>query len=136
MNTATKKLVKERVRNCCEYCFAQAKFSADNFVIEHILAVVLGGTDDPDNLALSCQCCNNFKYTAISALDPLSNTLASLYNPRIDTWHEHFVWSDNKLEIIGISPTGRATVYRLRLNRKGLLNLRRVLKNEGEHPPL
>ncbi len=38
-------------------------------------------------------------------------------------------------EIIGISPSGRATVNRLQLNREGLVNLRRVLVDAGLHPP-
>lgn len=38
--------------------------------------------------------------------------------------------------IIGISSIGRATVEALKLNRPGLMNLRRVLYTLGEHPPM
>lgn len=37
--------------------------------------------------------------------------------------------------IVGRTATGRATVEELHLNRPELLNLRRVLKTVGEHPP-
>jgi hypothetical protein len=37
--------------------------------------------------------------------------------------------------VIGLTPTGRATVNELNLNRSGLINLRRVLFACGEHPP-
>lgn len=51
------------------------------------------------------------------------------------TWQAHFIWSDDYLEIIGISPTGRATVKALNLNRLGVVNLRRLLLLDGLHPP-
>jgi len=37
--------------------------------------------------------------------------------------------------IVGRTAVGRATVEALHLNRPELLNLRRVLKVVGEHPP-
>jgi 5-methylcytosine-specific restriction endonuclease McrA len=37
--------------------------------------------------------------------------------------------------IIGVTPTGRATVEALRLNRPGLVNMRQVLYGIGKHPP-
>lgn len=61
--------------------------------------------------------------------------MAQLYNPRTDIWAEHFKWDDDFIEILGISPTGRATITRLDLNRLGLLNLRRLLVQAGFHPP-
>jgi hypothetical protein len=48
---------------------------------------------------------------------------------------EHFEWREYFTEIIGISPSGRATVNRLQLNREGLVNLRRILVDAGLHPP-
>ncbi len=39
------------------------------------------------------------------------------------------------MAIVGRTATGRATVEALYLNRFELLNLRRVLKAVGEHPP-
>ena len=37
--------------------------------------------------------------------------------------------------IIGLTPTGRAMVETLRLNREGLVNLRRLLYAAQKHPP-
>jgi hypothetical protein len=37
--------------------------------------------------------------------------------------------------IIGLTPTGRATVEKLQLNRLGVVNLRRVLSLMDLHPP-
>jgi HNH endonuclease len=135
MKVKLKKLVQERAMWCCEYCWAQALFSADSFSIEHIIPVSKNGTDEADNLALSCQACNNHKYISTNAIDPVTGIFVPLYNPRIDIWTEHFLWSDDFTEILGISATGRASVLRLQLNRKGLMNLRKVLANAYLHPP-
>ena len=64
MKENLKKAVRERARFCCEYCFAQVSFSADVFSIEHIQPLAKGGLSTFDNLALSCQCCNNHKFTS------------------------------------------------------------------------
>lgn len=135
MTESHKNNVRERARYCCEYCLAQAEFSGENFSIEHILALSRGGSDALENLALACQCCNNHKYNIELALDPATGDLVPLYNPRKDVWAEHFTWFNHSAEIIGTSSIGRATVLRLKLNRRGLMNLRRVLVAAGLHPP-
>jgi len=58
-----------------------------------------------------------------------------LYHPRRQKWTDHFAWSDDATLVIGLTPTGRATVEKLQLNRSGLVNLRRVLQAIGSHPP-
>lgn len=47
---------------------------------------------------------------------------------------DHFCWDENFTLILGTSPIGRATVDRLKLNRTGVVNLRKVLVERGEHP--
>jgi len=37
--------------------------------------------------------------------------------------------------MVGTTPTGRATIEALQLNRGGVVNLRRLLYAVGEHPP-
>jgi hypothetical protein len=135
MTKATKKAVQERAKHCCEYCLSQSNFSADTFVIEHLIPLVKGGTNDLKNLALSCQRCNNHKFTATRAIDTVTGLIIPLYHPRIDVWEQHFQWSDDFTELLGISPIGRATVERLQLNRQGLINLRQVFVQVGLHPP-
>jgi hypothetical protein len=44
-------------------------------------------------------------------------------------------WNEDASLVIGRTPTGRATIEALRLNRPELVNLRRVLFAVGEHPP-
>jgi hypothetical protein len=135
MTKAIKEAVKGRAKNCCEYCLCQADFSSDTFAIEHIIPLAKGGDNDLANLAFSCQGCNNHKFTATHAIDIATGETVPLYNPRLDIWENHFQWSENYTEIIGISPIGRVTVTRLQLNRQGLINLRQVFVQVGLHPP-
>ncbi len=127
--------VFERARGCCEYCQSQRDYSHDDFSVEHITPRAAGGTHDLENLAMSCQGCNNRKYTALEALDPATGTQVRLFHPRQDDWTTHFVWSADTTLMIGLTPTGRASIVRLELNRTRLVNLRRALATAGVHPP-
>ncbi len=130
-----KRIVRERAGGLCEYCRSQMRFSTHDFSVEHILPRHLGGKSTLDNLALACQGCNNCKYTKTTALDPVTEKQVPLFHPRKDVWSDHFVWSDDSTRIVGRTPTGRATVEALQLNREGLVNFRRILFAAGKHPP-
>lgn len=130
-----RRAVVERAQGCCEYCQSQARFSTQAFSVEHIVPRIKGGITSLDNLALACQGCNNHKYNRTEGYDPVSRKSAPLYHPRKQLWQEHFAWSHTCTLIVGLTPTGRATVETLRLNREGLVNLRKVLYGVGEHPP-
>lgn len=131
-----KQTIIERARGCCEYCRSQALFSTQAYSVEHIIPVSYGGETVSDNLALACQGCNNHKYTKTKGRDLVSGEMVPLYNPRQQPWQEHFTWNEDFTIIVGLTPTGRATVETLKLNREGLVNLRRVLYAMGEHPPI
>jgi HNH endonuclease len=135
MKTSIKRAVHKRAHGCCEYCLSQSEFSHDDFSVEHIIPRVLGGSDDIDNLALSCQACNNRKFTATTAFDPITGEEVRLFRPRLDLWSTHFSWIENDAQVSGITAIGRATVASLKLNRLGLVNLRRALHKAGYHPP-
>jgi hypothetical protein len=127
--------VSVRALGCCEYCRSQARYATQAFSVEHILPRVQGGATSLDNLALACQGCNNHKYDKVVAPDPVSGQHVPLYHPRHDHWDTHFAWSDDFMLMIGLTPTGRATVDTLHLNRDGVVNLRRLLYAIGQHPP-
>lgn len=128
-------LVQLRASNCCEYCRAQAAFSHDPFSEEHILPTSKGGEDILENLAWACLGCNFYKSSFTFAIDLVTAQLVPLFNPRIDAWENHFEWNENFTIMVGLTPIGRATIIRLRLNREGLVNLRGVLLQAGKHPP-
>jgi hypothetical protein len=131
---AIRRLVRERAVFCCEYCFSPLDYSPDPFCIEHIWPRAHLGSNAPENLAYSCLGCNNRKFVATDGIDPMSGELAALFHPRRDRWEDHFAWESDDTLIVGISPTGRATVARLDLNRPGVVNLRRVLRQSGISP--
>jgi hypothetical protein len=131
-----KKAVAERANGCCEYCRSQVRFAIQPFSIEHIIPRSAGGETVLDNLALSCQGCNNHKYNKTEGRDPVSGDTVPLYHPRKQRWSKHFAWNDDFTLIIGLTPIGRSTVEALQLNREGVVNLRRVLYAMGEHPPV
>ena len=135
MKAKLKTFIRNRAKNCCEYCISQERFSADSFSIEHIVSLSKGGSSNEQNLALSCQGCNNFKYNFIQAIDPATGAIVPLYNPRLDNWNSHFRYNETFTTIIGISQIGRATAQKLRLNRENLTNLRQVLTLLDLHPP-
>jgi hypothetical protein len=68
------------------------------------------------NLALSCTACNVFKAETIAAFDELSQTNAQLFNPRQDSWEDHFRLERESGLIQGITASGRVTVTCLRIN--------------------
>lgn len=96
--------IAHRARGCCEYCQTPHDYSPDTFNVEHIISLFENGTNDLFNLAFYCGGCNNRKRDKIKALDPETNILISLFNPRTDKWNEHFQWSDNFSIVVGITP--------------------------------
>ncbi len=130
-----REFVAERAGFCCEYRLSREDCCPDSLSVEHIHPVVRGGLDSVSNLGYSCQGCNNRKHAAVSAVDPMTGRRVRLFHPRKDDWSKHFVWSEDNLRIIGLTPIGRATVERLELNRRGVLNLRFALIQIDKHPP-
>ena len=58
-----KRLVRKRASNQCEYCRTPMDYALEALSIEHVIPQSRGGESSLDNLALSCQGCNNHKYT-------------------------------------------------------------------------
>jgi hypothetical protein len=134
LSAGVKRAVRDSARNCCEYCQIQEPFTPSLFSIEHIVPRSVGGEDGVDNLALSCQECNNRQFLSITALDPLSGNRVRLFHPRQNRWDHHFAWNEDFTLLLGLTPTGRATIEKLQLNRPSLIHLRRVLHQAGFHP--
>jgi hypothetical protein len=130
-----KDFVFKRAKGLCEYCKSPANISSQAFVMEHIIPKSKGGKTVSENLALACQGCNNYKYNKLKGTDKLSGKKVTLFHLRKQKWKDNFVWSDDTIEILGISSTGRATVDNLKLNRPELKNLRKLLSELGKHPP-
>ncbi len=135
ISPATRQLVFERAGRCCEYCKSPADFATEPFSVEHIIPLVKYGLNDLINLALSCLGCNYNKSTKTEFLEPISQIITPLFNPRTMLWQDHFVWDELGTSVIGTTPIGRTTIQALKLNRPQLQNLRRALIAIDEHPP-
>jgi hypothetical protein len=129
-----RELVTRRARGRCEYCQSPREYAHQSFSLEHIEPRSKKGKTSLDNLALACQGCNNHKFTQTEGQDPESEDWVALFHPRKHRWSDHFAWSEDLLGVLGITPIGRATVVVLHLNRKPLVNLRRLLVIAGKHP--
>ena len=132
---AIRRVVAARAKGYCEYCRCSDLFATESFTIEHIQPRSKGGETVLDNLAWSCFGCNSHKHAKITAIDPVTGVSIPLFNPRQQSWNNHFQWNEDLTMIMGKSPCGRATVDTLKLNRQGVMNLRRVLAASGFHPP-
>lgn len=128
------RIVIRRAKARCEYCQSLADYATETYAIEHIIPISRGGGNDLSNLALSCSGCNAHKYNKTTAPDPADGKIAQLFHPRLERWQAHFCWSEDYTRIIGLTPTGRATVESLQMNRPGLINMRKLLYLIGKHP--
>jgi hypothetical protein len=135
MDARTRKLIRERAGDRCEYCQLPANADEWPFHVDHIVAIVHGGADDPNNLCWSCTQCNLHKGSNFTSLDPATGAATNLFNPRTDNWRDHFaLQSDAK--ILGLTPAGRATVRLLDMNGSPQLDLRGELFEHGGFPAI
>lgn len=109
-------LVSSRARHAREYCHAPEIVFNLPFEVEHVTPLARSGQTTEDNLALSCRSCNLYKSDHVSAVDEQMGQEVGLFNPRRDVWQEHFSLVLETGEIDGLTPCGRATVTRLRIN--------------------
>jgi hypothetical protein len=126
--------VFKRAGGRCEYCQTQQVIVV-SMEIDHILPESAGGSSDLENLCLACIGCNAFKQDFQNGIDPETQTEVRLFNPRRDLWAQHFRWSEDGITLIGLSPEGRATIPRLKMNRVEVCESRRLWVSTGWHPP-
>lgn len=120
-------------KGLCEYCKSPKDFSIDLFSFDHIIPLAIGGKSVLANIAYSCSACNTYKSFKVSGFD--KDEEISFYHPRLQKWSDHFSWNKDYTKIEGITSIGKVTVEHLRLNRKELINFRRILVLAEEHPP-
>lgn len=132
--------VRSRANYRCEYCHYPEFLSTSPLTLDHIFPQSLGGSDDLNNLALACRRCNERHYNFIVGIDPETQQVVALFNPRQQQWSEHFIWTADGTKIMGLTAMGRATCYRLDLNDERrsdrfIQKSRSLWKQGGWHPP-
>lgn len=125
--------VVERAEGRCEYCRLAQVGQEATFHIDHVVPRSGGGATNESNLANACVGCSLRKGARQRAVDPSTRAEATLFNPRHESWSEHFQWRGFVVE--GVSATGRATVEALGMNRPLMVAIREEESILGRHPP-
>src|SRR6185503_15100010 len=132
ISASLRREVRERARECCEYCLIAESQVFFPHEPDHLIARKHGGRTLSGNLALACFDCNRFKGADIASIDVMTGELVSLFNPRIERWHEHFRLEGGR--IIPLTASGRVTEKLLRLNLPVRLEIRARLARLQEYP--
>jgi hypothetical protein len=133
ISATLRRQVIERSGGCCEYCLADTTDRSIDFAIDHVIAEKHGGPTQYDNLCLSCYWCNSFKGSDLSSVDWAGGGgIVSLFNPRLQSWDDHFVLDNLRIE--SLTANGRVTVFLLQLNAPERLKERRLLLQLGVYP--
>jgi hypothetical protein len=130
MPQSRRRQIWQRAGGCCEYCRMPPSQDVRPFQVDHVRAKKHGGTNTASNLCLACLPCNSGKGSNIAGIDPVTQSLQPLYNPRDDAWDEHFAWEGPRLA--GRTPVGRATIEVLNINQADRVEHRLLLIALGE----
>ncbi|TVQ14384.1 MAG: HNH endonuclease [Leptolyngbya sp. DLM2.Bin27] len=128
-----RQLVSQRAQGRCEYCLLHQDFSIYTHEVDHVIAQKHDGPTTAENLALSCLSCNRHKGTDLTTFDPATGEITPLFNPRTQTWSDHFLL-DNNAQLDGITPIGRATAKLLMFNTPTRILERQLLTAQGRYP--
>jgi hypothetical protein len=128
-----RRLVVRRAGERCEYCLLHQDDRPEAHQVDHVIALKHRGQSVSENLALACALCNKAKGSDIASIDPMTNEVVTLFNPRTQAWLEQFQLIG--AEIVGLTPTGRATVEMMQLNDGQRLLDRKALIEAGLYPP-
>ena len=121
-----------RARHTCEYCLVHVDYALFSHEVDHIIATKHGGRSELNNLAYACAQCNRFKGSDITSIDPQTDIVVLLFNPRIDSWSEHFVLNGPVID--ATTAVGRATERLLQFNQIDRILLRKELIADGRYP--
>lgn len=133
MKESLRQLVLNRAAATCEYCRVPQSFDPLPFTIDHIKPQYHHGPTTAENLCVCCFQCNTYKAVNVAGYDPETNQLSELFNPRRDTWENHFVSRTGW--IVGMTAIGRTTADVLRLNLAERVEHRRLLAELGVLDP-
>jgi hypothetical protein len=107
--------VRARALGCCEYCHLPEEVDVIAFEVDHIIAEQHGGLTELGNLAYTCFECNRRKGPNLTSIDPQTNEISILFNPRTQQWNDHFqLNADGTLS--GHTAAGRTMIRLLKLN--------------------
>jgi hypothetical protein len=136
ITNALRRRVTDQAKHRCGYCLTSEFVIGAPMEIDHLVPISVGGPTEENNLWLACSLCNEHKADRIAEIDPQTGEAVRLFNPRHQSWADHFSWNNTADRIVGMTPTGRATVIALNLNRASLVHARQLWVRVGWHPPI
>ena len=123
--------VRERAGGRCEYCGMPEAGAFFLHEPDHVIATQHRGKTELANLALACLHCNRCKGPNIASVDPETNRIVPLFNPRTDRWSEHFRTEGGR--IIPLTPVARATAALLNFDDPDREEARQKLTQAGRY---
>ena len=128
-------IIRRQAKNRCGFCLNPQELMPYKLEIEHIFPKALGGESTEENLWLACRECNSHKAKKIKAVDTLTGKTVKLFNPRRQSWREHFEFNQDNSQIIGKTACGRATVESLQINNFYQTTARIAWTETNKFPP-
>ena len=132
--------LREQIRTAdngrCAYCQTSEANSGIPLKHDHIQPRAKGGQTTFENICQACRSCNEHKSDLTEAIDPSTGETVPLFNPRLQRWSDHFEWSADGIQIVGLTMIGRATVIALQMNNVTIVPARRRWAAAGWHPPI
>jgi hypothetical protein len=119
----------------CEYCGTSEWVTGVPLEVDHIRPLSRRGATNRSNLCRACSSCNAYKGDQTRGRDPITDKRVALFNPRRQRWADHFRWSEDGVQIVGLTPCGRVTVEALKMNNPQIVRARRLWASVGWHPP-
>lgn len=129
---ALRREVIKRSGNCCEYCLLSQDDIFLSFEVDHIVSEKHDGETDINNLCLSCPDCNRHKGSDVGSFDRQTKILTSFFNPRTQSWDDHFRLNDFVIE--PLTDVGRVTVRLLKMNLPERIQDRKIYTETGVYP--
>jgi hypothetical protein len=132
ISASVRQFVNDRAGGKCEYCLMHQDFSIYSHEVDHAIAVKHGGSSNVGNLVLSCLPCNRYKGSDLTSIDPITQEITHLFNPRSHKWNDHF--KIEKDYIVGSTDIARTTIFLLKLNDPKRLMIRQALILQKLYP--
>ena len=132
MNPALREQVRQRAHDCCEYCQMPQMCTQLPHEVDHIRSQKHKGSTTLENLCWACALCNGHKGSDASAYVPGTDELVRLFNPRLDSWSDHFEWRGPKLQ--AKTNIASATIELFRINADTRISHRLLLIEARRFP--
>lgn len=127
-----RRLVSDRADHLCEYCLIHENDTFFGCQVDHVVSEKHGGKTLPENLAYACAFCNRRKGTDLGSISPRGGELIPFFNPRRDSWHEHFRLEGST--IVPLTDKGEVTAAIFGFNLVDRLLERNALVEVGRYP--